>query len=147
MLHRVLQSEAGNTFATQVASQWEPVSKEQISGRLEFENRHFQCACTLVYIKLHIINDTDCHSVDRWILCQNLVCIKQWCYHFRSCHFESLRWEHMGDVFVYISTCYHSIDFCSTVTIHFYLVSWIAEICHACNNLPYIWYTIHIYCK
>ena len=25
------------------------------------------------------------------------------------------------DIFVYINTCYHSIKFCSTVTIYFYL--------------------------
>ena len=42
MLYRVLQSEAENAVETRV--------ERQISGRHEFENRHFHDVCYLVYI-------------------------------------------------------------------------------------------------
>ena len=35
--------------------------------------------------------------------------------------FESLRSTRARDIFVYINMCYHSNNFRSTVTIHFYL--------------------------
>ena len=51
MVHRVLQSEAGNTIRQ---PKQEPMSGVEYLTtdiwRLEFENRHFQYACSLVYI-------------------------------------------------------------------------------------------------
>ena len=54
MLHRVLQSEAGNAFAKQVAGQSEPVSNDRFLGGLNLKTDIFT-----VYAFFFVINVTD----------------------------------------------------------------------------------------
>ena len=51
MVHRVLESEGGNTIRQpkqEPVFRVEYLTTDRIFGRLEFENRHFQCVCSLI---------------------------------------------------------------------------------------------------
>ena len=58
MLHRVLQSEAGNTFAKQVVCQSEPVSNDRFSRDLNLKTDIFS-VLALLFTSIPVINVTD----------------------------------------------------------------------------------------